>query len=141
MKWMSIQKRASWFMVAAFVAFFFAASAGISHAGMSMDENGHMHECPFMGMTAICEMNPLEHITAWQARFATLTVQESLTILILALLALATPELRQRLRTPPAHQIYFFLIRKRVMPTSSNYLKEALSKGIMHPKVFWNFVS
>lgn len=136
MSWACTNRAARYCIPLAVVALFFAASIGISHAGMSMDENGHMHDCPFMGMTAICQMNPLEHIAAWQSRFATLTVKESLTMMLLALLALAIPALWQRLRVPIVQRTNALRFRESAAPITSNYLADALSNGILHPKVF-----
>ena len=95
-----------------------------------------MHDCPFMGMTAICQMNPLEHIAVWQSKFATLTLKASLTVLLLTLLALAIPALWQRLRIQTVHQSNFCRARIDAPLISSNYLADALSNGILHSKVF-----
>lgn len=136
MNWASVHRVARYCIPLAVVALFFAASIGISHGSMSMDEDGHMHDCPYMGMAAICQMDPLEHIAAWQSRFAALTVRDSLTVLALALIAFAIVGIWQRQRFRERQPLQHLRHRRETLLAFSNYLAEALSSGILHPKVF-----
>jgi len=102
-----------------------------------MSDHGHRHGCPFMGMTTICEMSPLEHIAAWQSTYATIILQDTVTAIIYALILWF------------AWTVFFrgkpFFIPTSVsvrridqIPSSlfSRALKEALMRGIVHPKVY-----
>ncbi len=65
---------------------------GVFSAGMMMDDNGMMHNCPYMGIAALCNMSPLEHLSQWQSMF-------SATLLLFALAFLW--HMSGQLITPP----------------------------------------
>lgn len=105
--------------------------------GMEMNSKEEMSPCPFSGVTAICRMSPLEHITAWQKIFTALPLKNISILAILLLLAVfsifflwdlwsknnlqAIPFHRQRFR-------YGYVVRRK--------LQEAFSNGILDPKIF-----
>jgi hypothetical protein len=60
------------------------------NAGMGMSMDTGASGCPFMGMTAFCEMTPLAHLSAWQTLSAYLPQQKDIGALALLLLVLAS---------------------------------------------------
>ncbi len=137
MEWRSVRKSALYLISVATLAFFFAASFGVMHTGMTTDSQGHMHDCPFMGMVIICEMSPLQHVSAWQNTFATLVLGQSGTSLVYGvLLALFLYAVFRSVPLPIREYIPILYISDTVLSTHSNALKQALSSGILHPKVF-----
>lgn len=126
------------FLVLALVALLFLGFLGIGHFGMT-GSGGQMSNCPFMGMTAICQMSPLQHIAAWQRLF-TISPTDPLTLLLLLLLALAATlsiaSLWQIQKYPP-DDYRRRRARSRVdTPIVFASLLEALSRGIIHPRIF-----
>jgi hypothetical protein len=114
---------------------------GLSHADMTMGPNGQMSSnCPFMpGMASLCQMNPLEHIAAWQNMFTAVPSQNDVLLLLASLLALALGALCiTRYGTAPPKVFASqssFVYYKRYIPIVSP-LREAFSNGILHPKLF-----
>lgn len=124
-------------LIVSIIVFFAAGTFGISHLGMTSDANGQMSNCPFMGVAALCDMNPLEHIAAWQNMFTAVPFKgiSALALLLLAFFAVFLWRDFWNTRWVQSisnHSQYFrnktFLIR--------NELQEALSAGILHPKLF-----
>ena len=119
------------------VGFLVAGNPGLLH--VSTDDT-MLHEsmpgCSLMGMTAICQMNPLEHIGMWQGLLAFLPQTQDLLALLLSLLVLAfglswlrlLPRSIQRVRLRP-------YLRKSYVPPS-HPLQELFSSGILNSKVF-----
>lgn len=100
-------------------------------AGMSMPTH-----CPLMGMDTICQMNPLEHIAAWQQMFASVLANNtsSILLLLISFLAFSLQRFRRLLAAPVlAHQVPSLRARTLV---NYNPLQEAFSSGILHPKIF-----
>ncbi|TSC71131.1 MAG: hypothetical protein G01um101449_116 [Parcubacteria group bacterium Gr01-1014_49] len=58
------------FLVLVAIGSFLSGVTGASHLRMNMQAGGRMPDCPLVGGGAICTMNPLEHIAAWQSAFA-----------------------------------------------------------------------
>lgn len=132
-------KLTSFFFFFAFIAFLAVAFLGISPTtmGMEMSSKGEMSRCPFSGVTAICKMNPLEHIMAWQKMFTTLPLKNISMLAILLLLAvfsvfflrdLWNKNILQAISTHSQHFRYNYVARHK--------LQEAFSNGILNPKVF-----
>lgn len=137
MDWRFHQRTAAYLIPLACLAFFFAASFGVMHIGMKTDDRGHMHDCPFMGIAAICDMTPFQHISAWQNIYATVILKDTFTALFYALVLCfawrtlfgAKPfYIRQTIpiRHSEDAELLFY----------SRPLKEALMRGIVHPKVY-----
>src|SRR3989344_381758 len=127
-------------LVVVFFAFVFFSSVGIFSPDMAMISDGQMSsKCPFMpGMASLCQMNPLEHIAAWQSMFAAIPNQSDiLTVLFLLALALgATLLVRANWSMAPPKILVSqpsFTYYKRYIPIMSP-LQEAFSDGILHPK-------
>lgn len=105
---------------------------GIFTAEMMMD--GDMTHCPYMGVAALCDMSPLEHLSQWQMTFST-TVQQFATAALLLLLAFAIlRSLIGRLTAPK--RIEAFVPRYRYRVRNFDPLRLAFARGIIHPKVF-----
>ena len=127
----------------AVVAFFSVGFLGLGHTTMVMDPDGAMpvDNCVMPGMTeALCQMNPLEHIAAWQGMFASVLNQSDVSLLLASLLTL----ILGALIVYAWHSTLPLLIR--VLRHPSRYrseripfirpLQEAFSSGILHPKIF-----
>jgi len=106
---------------------------------MPMDEHGEMANCPFMGVAAVCRMNPLEHLAAWQNMFTVPPQKIFFVFLTLLLLAfLAALLLRNFWRTREKESLSteaVYYERTNAAPIR-NPLQEAFSDGILHPKIF-----
>ena len=119
-----------------------AGSAGVPHFGMDMTMDGNMGSNCFMpGMSAtLCQMNPLEHLAAWQGVFVAVPSMSSFLLLLSILLALVLGRLLTRLHhtlAPPKLNSLEPLTTyyKQYVPIP-NQLQEAFSNGILNPKVF-----
>lgn len=137
MNWRALRSTAAYLMPLACLAFFVAASFGVMHIGMKTDDHGHMHGCPFMGMTAICDMTPFQHMSAWQSTYATIVLKDTFTALVYALVLCFALRI--------LFGIKLFYIRETVpirryehaeLLLHSRALKIALMRGIVHPKVY-----
>lgn len=123
--------------------FMFVSFLGFSHTNMTMGLDGQMSSsgCFMPGMTAsFCQMNPLEHITAWQGMFTVVPSQNDILALLLILLTLVLGAFflhSHQSTVPPKTPVsqFQFLYYKRRIPIISP-LQEAFSNGILHPKVF-----
>ena len=106
-------------------------------AGMlSMDEQGNMPSCPYMNGAAVCKMNPLEHVAAWQSMFTALPVSTGLiAVLLFALLALVFIRIAWSVHTVEPALLYNHRFRNRP-PISRHSLQEAFAKGILNTKAF-----
>ncbi|MHB1086805.1 MAG: hypothetical protein ACYCZ0_03600 [Minisyncoccota bacterium] len=103
---------------------------------MSADMYGQMSNCPFMGMSAICNMTPLQHIAAAQAMLTALPQSSDVLVLLLLLLAsiIATTILSNIRRARPRAAPMPIYARREYAPSSP--LLESFSNGILNPKVF-----
>lgn len=110
-----------------------AGSLGISHAGMSMDMEGNMSDCPFMPGVSICSMSPIEMIAASQSFLSNITVNQDQFLLLVSIALVLT--VFPQFFSPPR------LVRRIKLPKSkliarSSFLEEAFSDGILNPKLF-----
>lgn len=119
------------------LTFLLLGSFGVPHLGM-MPLDGQMSGCPFMGEGAVCKMNPLEHLAAWQSAFTTTLPGQSLAsfVLLLLLSLLLLQRARQSFARDKASPIQGFRVRNRVRFSFYHPLKEAFSDGVLHPKLF-----
>jgi len=107
-------------------------AGGSVSAGMMM-EDGSMPNCPYMGVSALCKMSPLEHMFEWHSMF-TATLQKFATA-ALALLALAVfGYLVGKLHVPRRAEVYTprYRYRERVFDP----LRLLFARGIIHSKAF-----
>lgn len=120
------------------IVFLLVGFLGLGHFGINMNSDGVMPNCPVMKMAVICQMNPLEHILAWQSMFTFAPNQNNTLALLLLLLASTLGVIRT-----PARYAAFLL---KISPLRRQYelarasfvpsLQEAFSSGILHPKIF-----
>lgn len=120
------------------LALLLLGSAGVLHFGMPMQEGASVAPCPVMGDGAICVMNPLEHIVAWQsASAATFQNERNIALFLLAFAVVLAAVLWRSLytkRTLRALRIWHYRLREEVRIIKP--LQEAFSNGILNPKVF-----
>ena len=114
------------------ITFLMVSVGGVLSSGMMQD--GNMAHCPFMGITAICNMNALEHLSGWQRLF-TMTPHSFTTLILLLLLSFVVgrfvPILLRRKRVP--QQPIFYV---RYFDEVFDPMKLAFARGLIHPKVF-----
>lgn len=119
------------------LGFFLAANVGgFFAAEVMMSDEGMEHHCPFMGIPALCTMNPAAHIAEWQQMFAATAPHLVSTIVLILFLVFAvawcfvevhTHDIRTRERIP----------RYKDIPRPGvDSLRFALSRGILHSKAF-----
>lgn len=95
-----------------------------------------MPGCSLMGMTAVCQMNPLEHIGMWQSLLTFLPQTQDLLALLLSLLLLTFGFLWLRLLPKSIQRVRLRqYLQKNYIPPS-HPLQELFSSGILHSKAF-----
>ena len=124
----------------AVVSILLMSTLGLSNFGKTkkMDADGHMtmSDCFMPGMTVLCNMSPLEHMTQWQHLFTALPIQlGALALLLLMALFLTGVVARLRLFLPSSPPIRSFH-RDRYKYVVFDPFRLAMSRGIIHPKVF-----
>lgn len=99
---------------------------------MAMPMDMMHHDCPFMpGEQAMCQMTPLDHISAWQGAFTGIVPSVITFLLLVAVIYVAfgwldrPPNLKGVLRARSREQ----------SPDIPNLLQELFSKGILNPKI------
>ncbi|MEK7151839.1 MAG: hypothetical protein AAB773_00220 [Patescibacteria group bacterium] len=123
------------------IAFLLVGFIGANHLGMNMGSLGQeMSGCSVMGMTTVCQMNPLEHIAAWQNMFVSVSPKGTFDALVLFLAFLlfafsvkdfwsaGLASFFSDQKTTP--------ILRRTISIIRNPLAEAFSNGILNPKIF-----
>ncbi len=137
----SFSKASKTLLVLGLAAFLLVGFFGFSHSSMAMGEDGNMtmSNCPFMsGQAVVCNMDPLEHIAAWQSMFTSIPSQTGSTLILMLLAALALAFLWTHLRWPSIDRTYtlsrFFVRRDYIPPVS--LLQELFASGILNPKLF-----
>jgi hypothetical protein len=139
---MRILKFSKVILLFAILTFFSVGFLGLGHTNMTMSPSEEMPsgKCFMPGMTEVmCQMNPFEHIAAWQSMFTAVPSQNDVLLLLVALLALALGALciTSRSTAPPkvsTSQPLFSYHRRRI--PIFDPLQEAFSNGILHPKIF-----
>ncbi|MEY4747723.1 MAG: hypothetical protein RLZZ416_772 [Candidatus Parcubacteria bacterium] len=121
----------------AIIAFLLVGMVGMAFPGMMMGHNmDDMVGCPLMGHdAAVCNMNPLEHLSRWQNMFAAVPVQGVATLLLLLLATFLLLRFNRYLR----------LLHPSPQPVRISYdpetnfhdpLRRFIARGLMHPKIF-----
>lgn len=124
-------------MSAFIVGFLLINAVGVSYSGTMM---GHgeigMADCPLMGYSAaVCNMNPLEHVSMWQTMFAAIPVQSAVFALLLLLAFFFFTRFRELLwlfhSSPQPIRIFYD-------PEIGTHdpLRLFMARGLMHPKIF-----
>ncbi len=121
---------------------FLLVGAGVPHFGMTMntdmDGNMTMSDCYMPGMTAVCNMSPLEHVASWQSMFTSTPAQNfTLMLLLLVLVAVISFIWIEQTHSPPLalQRLSLSSRRREYIPLHSS-LQELFSNGILNPKVF-----
>lgn len=135
------QNLTKFLLMCGIVAFLLVGFFGVGlmeiHMGSLEQE---MSGCPVMGITIICQMNPLEHIAAWQSMFVSVLPKGAFGTLALLLAFLLFV-----FSTKSSLGVHLFArlsdqkiirISKRVISIIRNPLAEAFSNGILNPKIF-----
>lgn len=129
---------AQMFLAIAVATFVFGGFLTSSHFGIDMQREGSTGRCPFMPGVVICNMTPLEHISAAQSMFNILPQDKEFFALLMLLLAtaIAVSLLGQRkLLFPPAIRRIGFVPRHEDV-LLFRPLQEAFSNGVIHSKAF-----
>ena len=125
-------KKAGLLAILLLIVFTMSFGAVLSTEMMLMD--GGMHNCPFMGVPALCEMSPIAHLSQWQQMFA-ITLQQMGSIgLILLLVATLLWGFEEELFLPQRTEI--FLPRYRYREKAFDSLRLAFARGIIHSKAY-----
>ena len=119
------------------VIFLLVGATGVVYSGTMM---GHGMEtmvgCPLMGNTAaVCNMNLLEHLNAWQNLFAAIPAQSAVLLLLLLLALFLVLRLKQYLWLlhPSPQSVY---ISYDPEAATHDALRRFIASGLMHPKIF-----
>lgn len=137
----SLTKASKTLLVLGLIAFLLVGFFGLSHSSMAMGEDGNMtmSNCPFMsGQAVVCNMNPLEHIAAWQNMFTSIPQQDVATLLLLLLASLALVFIwtgQKRSSVTDSLQTPQYVRIKEYIPIA-NSLQELFSNGILNPKLY-----
>jgi len=130
------QKATNALLVLGLAAFLIVGFLGFFHSAMPMEE-GVMPPCPFMaGQVALCTMNPLEHIAAWQSAFI-FSIQDFLNALLLLLIAILAAQLLRslwRIMRPPL--VLNTCIPRETSAPPIHFLQELFSDGILNSRAF-----
>ena len=129
-------------VVLGIVTFFVMSATMIPHMGMSMAMGGdgtmQMTPCSMPGMTTLCTMNPLTHITEWQEMFVALPLNIFAFAFLLFGISVAvvfswTWQEHFSLKIQRGSRL---LVRRNEQPDVSSPLQELFSNGILNPKLF-----
>lgn len=133
------QNLTKFLLMCGIVAFLLVGFFGVGlmeiHMGSLEQE---MPGCPVMGITIVCQMNPLEHIAAWQNMFVSVSPKGIFDTLALFLAFLLFTFSVKSFWS--ARRASFFSAQKTVqrivISIIRNPLAEAFSNGILNPKIF-----
>ena len=118
-------------------AFLLVGVGSITHAGMmESDCQADSVCCSLMGHdAAVCSMNPLEHLSAWQSLFAAIPAQSTVMLLLLLVALLLVFRLNQCpwLLYASSQPVY---IRRDPGVIIHDSLRRFITRGLMHPKIF-----
>ncbi len=128
-------------LIFSIAAFLLISFLGVGHLGMNMDSLGQeMPGCSVMGMATVCQMNPLEHIAAWQSMFVSVS-PKGISGTLAFFLAFLLFAFSAKSFWSVGLASFFFnqkttSILRRVISIIRNPLQEAFSNGILNPKIF-----
>lgn len=114
---------------------------GLWHMGeMAADEEGDMARCIFTGGMMLCTMSVTQHINLWLSMFIS-APQENATIFALLVLFIAVIFTTKNILAPPRWSKYNALAYKLYLVQNPDFslfnpLKEAISAGIINPKIY-----
>ena len=111
---------------------FMSTIGGALSASMMMADGGMTH-CPYMGVTALCGMTPLEHLAQWQHIFLA-TAQQLASLALLLSITVIVWHFTANIFVTREH--YFAVYRKRYRQKHFDPLRLAFARGILHTKVY-----
>lgn len=129
-------------LLSTLVTFFFVGFLGVFHFDMGMTSDGQMSSGCFMpGMSTICQMDPIEHITEWQSMFTAIPENSDVLTILLILLAsvllgfilIKRSTYQNFSQSPPLKSLSLY--QRRYVPIVS-HIQEAFSNGILHPRLY-----
>lgn len=105
--------------------------------GMSMDQNGNMQDCIFMGANqqGLCPMQISDHITDWRLLFGSLPRTELFIIVFTVMFGIAVVAGLTPFSTPLLLRFLWYE-RARVHQRFFAPLQFAFARGIVHPKIY-----
>lgn len=119
-------------------AFLFAGVTGVAYSGLMM---GHgiddMIGCSLLdNEMTLCNMNPLDHISAWQNMFAAIPALSTVILLLLLLALFFVLRQNRYLWLPyPSPQSDYYISHSPDQAVSDT-LQRFIARGLMHPKIF-----
>ena len=113
----------------------------ISVSEMKMNSDGTMNDCFLMTQTSMCTMSLSEHLNLWQSMFNTLMPTVSLMSILILALALVFKKIlfNNNVSVHPEKFLtlrYKLYLKQHPLISLFNHLKEALSNGILNPKIY-----
>ncbi len=138
---LSLKKISNFIAVMVMVAVLVSILGALYFMGMGMELNGKMSNCIFMSInTGICNMTLAEHINLWQVMF-TAIIQKG--FLLNALLVILLYFVYVIVSYGRFNQVLFlkefvnqFYLKLKAYLSFFDYLKEALSFGVLSPKIY-----
>lgn len=117
-----------------------ASMLGMWHVpGLGMGRDGEMRGCPLMvGMATLCTMNTFEHLAVWQRMFTAIPSTLGPLLLFLSMWVFLAVRFWRVLHPPndPLRVSHRLRERLRLLFVPPDSLKEAFSRGILHPKIY-----
>lgn len=136
-----LSSRASILLLFGLFAFVTLSVFGLGHmSGMIKNENGDMAGCIFTGQTMLCKMSIVEHISLWQSMLTAMP-QRGLMLLVLLVLLIAAIFITKNILAPPRFSKSEALTERLYLKEHPDLLlfdplKEAISAGILNPKIY-----
>ncbi|MBI2641727.1 hypothetical protein HYW87_04000 [Candidatus Roizmanbacteria bacterium] len=124
------------FITSVLLTFIFLALFGLNLSMQTM-EDGRMSDCPFTAsQSSMCQMPAADHLSQWQQTF-TATFQSAYYLVFLAAFIFVFRFLISQFTLAPPKTFAFYSYKIQ-HPDSKlfNYLFQAFSDGILHPKLY-----
>lgn len=137
------EKLGRFLLVFGLIAFLWVAFFGAPHSAAGMEErsDGTMSGCIFDGKEETCTMSLSQHLSSWQGLFTATAPEKATALSLLALLAAAFAAVfvvRRHfalLLHRVAHR-WKVSLRQNSLLVIFDPLQEALSQGILNPKLY-----
>ncbi|MDD5110481.1 MAG: hypothetical protein PHI63_04695 [Patescibacteria group bacterium] len=139
----------TWLLTLAVIGVFVVTVGGPWHVlsmAMAHEHGGAMADCPLMGTITLCTMTPVEHLSLWQRAFMAVTEQigSLLFWVLLPVVVWFFWSQRQWLieqvkKRPPDSWLQRFLTYHKT--PGGHILQWAFSTGILHPKIYPEFIA
>ena len=107
---------------------------GVSVSAEMMMGDGMMTPCPYMGMSSMCNMTPLEHLAGWQQLFTAIP-GENFTVPLLSSFAISFIAF-VLFSVAIRRSVSFLVPRNRYRKRKRTQLQIAFSRGILNSKAY-----